>query len=305
MKFKVGDKVTIRSDLREDESYMGFYVNKSMKLLSGAQVKIESCCCDYYRIEKDGVRQKDGWSDAMFVESNIETFFVGDPVIYIDKKSGIKKEAVVIQTHGVKRIRYDLDTGDTAYRTSLERVEGYDYSVPYNPDFKEGDYVIITAKLPFRYYDGVYFSNFMNEFSESVTQIKASTIHGNYRLTNERLRETIFNGLMLKKIDPGIVNVGDTVIYRDRIEEVSDIVDDIFIRLNGFDKPIRKYAIQPIAWRETVSLTSNVFGIGNAGDIKNVVVSRYTQEYFTSSTCFVSGRLFEDEFDVVVDKGVV
>lgn len=64
MKYKVGDKVKVREDLRLDRTYNKFTINREMKNLAGTIVTIQRINENYYRIvEDDGMR---GWTDEMF-----------------------------------------------------------------------------------------------------------------------------------------------------------------------------------------------------------------------------------------------
>ena len=69
MKYKVGDKVKVREDLRLDRTYNKFTINREMKNLAGTIVTIQRINENYYRIvEDDGMW---GWTDKMF-EDKVE-----------------------------------------------------------------------------------------------------------------------------------------------------------------------------------------------------------------------------------------
>ena len=69
MKYKVGDKVKVREDLRLDRTYNKFTINRKMKKLAGTIVTIQRINENYYRIvEDDGMW---GWTDKMF-EDKVE-----------------------------------------------------------------------------------------------------------------------------------------------------------------------------------------------------------------------------------------
>ena len=65
MKYKVGDRVRIRSDLKGDKKYGSQYVNDSIENKKGEIVTIQQIIYDrkYYRIEEDGWN----WTDEMFI----------------------------------------------------------------------------------------------------------------------------------------------------------------------------------------------------------------------------------------------
>lgn len=66
MKYKVGDKVRIRSDLKIYDKYSKYVVIKEMQKLSGKVITIADCLWDSYRILEDN--RVNGWTDEMFEE---------------------------------------------------------------------------------------------------------------------------------------------------------------------------------------------------------------------------------------------
>lgn len=67
MKYKVGDKVKVREDLRLDRTYNKFTINRKMKKLAGTIATIQRINENYYRIvEDDGMW---GWTDEMFEDT--------------------------------------------------------------------------------------------------------------------------------------------------------------------------------------------------------------------------------------------
>lgn len=68
MKYKVGDKVRVRSDLYDDEIYGGYYFSDEMESYIGKIVTItltgRDCGRDYYEIEEDNTKY--AWTDEMF-----------------------------------------------------------------------------------------------------------------------------------------------------------------------------------------------------------------------------------------------
>ena len=99
MKYKVGDKVRVRSDLVVDKEYGVVIFVCDMEHLKGKQVTIKKVGGKYYRIkEDDGVY---GWSDEML--EPVGTFNVGD-VVYDDKgdKVTLLELAWVVRFENVK-----------------------------------------------------------------------------------------------------------------------------------------------------------------------------------------------------------
>lgn len=72
MKYKVGDKVSIRKDLKLDEEYDGIDVNEEMVLLRDKEVTISEVLHDDngYLIEEDGGYFL--WTDSMFNMTNAD-----------------------------------------------------------------------------------------------------------------------------------------------------------------------------------------------------------------------------------------
>lgn len=66
-KYKVGDKVRIKEDLYEGESYGNMYFNDEMEEMCGEVVTIEEVCGGYYEVEENGW----SWTDEMF-EGKVE-----------------------------------------------------------------------------------------------------------------------------------------------------------------------------------------------------------------------------------------
>ena len=64
MKYKVGDRVRIRKDLKVNKRYGGNSVTSKMKELAGKMVAIELVLSDYYKIKED--EEMWHWTDEMF-----------------------------------------------------------------------------------------------------------------------------------------------------------------------------------------------------------------------------------------------
>ncbi len=96
MKYKVGDKVRVKSDLVVDKMYGLDWFARPMEHLRGKQVTIKELYGNKYRIkEDDGVC---AWADEML--EPVEPFNVGD-VVY----DGSGKQVEIIEK--VWRIKYD------------------------------------------------------------------------------------------------------------------------------------------------------------------------------------------------------
>lgn len=87
MKFKVGDKVKVRQDLKINEQYGNLTFVKEMQKMKGKTVTIEEVCRVYYYIKEF----KYGWTDEMFE----------DKVNFI--KSDLKDGDIVTQRDGNKK----------------------------------------------------------------------------------------------------------------------------------------------------------------------------------------------------------
>lgn len=66
MKFKVGDKVRVRTDLKIDKMYGGWFYVAEMDKLKDRAITIKKCYIDSYLIEED--EDSYNWSDEMLVK---------------------------------------------------------------------------------------------------------------------------------------------------------------------------------------------------------------------------------------------
>lgn len=64
MKYRPGDKVKVRSDLKINDKYEKYVVIKEMQKFSGKVVTIADCLWDGYSILEDN--RDNGWTDEMF-----------------------------------------------------------------------------------------------------------------------------------------------------------------------------------------------------------------------------------------------
>lgn len=87
MKFKVGDKVKVRQDLKINRKYGGLTFVKEMQKMEGKTATIEEVCHTYYCIKEFDYR----WTDEMFE----------DKVNFI--KSDLKDGDIVTQRDGNKK----------------------------------------------------------------------------------------------------------------------------------------------------------------------------------------------------------
>jgi hypothetical protein len=71
MKYKVGDKVTVREDLRDDVEYDGIEASAGMVGLAGRVFTISTVDKDCYTLKEDSIKYC--WTDAMFAEPAKET----------------------------------------------------------------------------------------------------------------------------------------------------------------------------------------------------------------------------------------
>jgi len=121
MKYKIGDKVKIRKDLKIGERYGGCLFVKGMQKLCREVVRIVgfSGLLRYYRIDSSGLC----WTDEMF-ESDVDTEVQGmnkHVVIYVD---GNKVVARCGDKEGVARCHPDDDFDFyTGAKLALERLE--------------------------------------------------------------------------------------------------------------------------------------------------------------------------------------
>ena len=89
MKYKVGDKVRVRSDLVLGSYYGGYLFNRDMALKKGLETTVTAVFNEYYLLKNDV--DVWGWTDEML--EPVETFNVGD-VVY--DKEGNKGEVTAL-----------------------------------------------------------------------------------------------------------------------------------------------------------------------------------------------------------------
>ena len=67
MKYKIGDRVKVRSDLKSGKKYKGYYFNKEMANLIGEIVTIKCVYWDRYLIQED----ENDWIDDYFEKKSL------------------------------------------------------------------------------------------------------------------------------------------------------------------------------------------------------------------------------------------
>lgn len=72
MKYKAGDKVKVRNDLKGGDCYGTEYFNEDMEKYKGQTVTIEAVRSDVYYIQED--EETFYWTDEMFEDKNIDRF---------------------------------------------------------------------------------------------------------------------------------------------------------------------------------------------------------------------------------------
>lgn len=81
MKYKVGDKVRVRSDLEKNKGYGGWYTSESMVKMCGEIVTIRGVRSSSYELEENGFM----WTDGMF-EGLVEDELTAEEAIRLRAK---------------------------------------------------------------------------------------------------------------------------------------------------------------------------------------------------------------------------
>jgi uridine phosphorylase len=114
MKYKVGDKVRVRSDLYDDGIYGGYDFSEEMERYKGKIVTIIStgrdCERDYYEIEEDDTKY--AWTDEMF-EGLEEEELTAEEAIKIQAEMC---RSVMCKDCTINKFGYDTRYGCCEYR---------------------------------------------------------------------------------------------------------------------------------------------------------------------------------------------
>jgi len=99
MKYKVGDKVRVRSDLVLGSYYGGYLFNRDMALKKGLETTVTAVFNEYYLLKNDV--DVWGWTDEML--EPVETFNVGD----VDVWGWTDEMLEPVETFNVGDVVYD------------------------------------------------------------------------------------------------------------------------------------------------------------------------------------------------------
>lgn len=221
----------------------------------------------------------------------------GDHVLYNGK------ERIVINKHGAI---YTLDDGTRVNAGAVETIDGYDYSKC--PDkLKVGDVVRVTAQVPNINY-GALFCNeqmikYYGRFARVTCIVEPSTKCGNYVYLDITDDKWVWSGLMVEKIQPKELHVGDLVLHNDSIREVQRIMEDISgkcIYIVSGDHLTPNRTDLTFVDKVKVKLTSDVYGIGSKDDVITAYKKEYGDEIVAGTDGVFFGELAEDEYELVV-----
>lgn len=111
MKYKVGDKVRVRSDLYDDGIYGGYDFSEEMERYKGKIVTIISTGRDYYETEEDDTKY--AWTDEMF-EGLKEEELTAEEAIKIQAEMC---RSVMCKDCAIEKLRYDSYCNCAEYRS--------------------------------------------------------------------------------------------------------------------------------------------------------------------------------------------
>lgn len=112
MKYKVGDKVRVRKDLRCNEVYGPLATVRGMMSFCGKEVTISRVLCNGYELLEDGFLVKYAWTDEMLEPARTEKIVItSDGVTTTAKKYDSKKLVKEAKAVCSKDDTFNFDVG--------------------------------------------------------------------------------------------------------------------------------------------------------------------------------------------------
>jgi hypothetical protein len=186
MKYKVGDKVKIREDLKVNKMYGDWDCSEDMAQCGGKIATIVRCCDDFYKIDLEDNFYN--WTDEMFEEEHkhISKFNIGDKVrVRRDLEVGKEYNRLTLTKgmyachHGIMTIESADDDNYTCIESCywwgedmLEKVEETEDNTKMtvedllNKTDVEVGGLIITVYYPNAYFEATIGHNKINRNSE-------------------------------------------------------------------------------------------------------------------------------------------
>lgn len=294
-RFKVGDVVRIK-DLPV-KSYDGLRYNTEMKSLAG-DVGVISCVSSSgrYNLKHCGWY----WNDEMLELApeeyrNKKIYYkIGDPVIYRGEKT------VVIDTYGSNEY-FIRDHSEWVRFKELTPIEGFDYDNHEVPAYAVGDIVVCKIKHDRSYYGQLSVASDMLNYAGKIGII--TRVKDNYYYPKEegaRYYCTFDNGawtwnsLMVERIDNSkpfepnekAIQLSDPprlcIFDGEKFEGSDDESPQTFVHIT----------------EKNVKLRTDIFGIGEEGEIIKSYVAEITNQVIVAKTASkaITNTLYEGEY---------
>lgn len=294
MGYKIGDTVTIKSNLRYGYFYGALLVEEMLEY-AGTTTTVERLTLSGNLVLSDGGCWK--WSPDML--EGFDGYYLGNHVILNGE------ETVIVN---VKRLPEDIYlTLDGVWhdKSEFEPIPGFDYSKETTPEYKVGDVVQVNINPNIEAYGrtGDLTGKLLeyNGLTSRITNISRGYYGISYKIKGCPVR---FHGLALTLVDERPqYNVGDLVIYinhKARVVDNSELSSDLLkIDVDGEVKLVDVITISPLH-NVTVKLNRDVFGIGTAGDIIKGF-STFDGVVIDSPVKYILPQLYIGEYSLVED----
>lgn len=290
LKYKVGDVVTINPNLIYGFSYVLGLAEEMMEYRGETRV-ITNIDYNGYILENI---DRFVWSEEML--EGYDGFFLGNVVILPDGTQGmIADKDPIEETYVVNGHLYSKE--------SLGRIDGYDYTCPtVLRKYEVGDFVKIAINTNNGQYGRLYVNTKIKYYNHRIGQvIKINSKHrdgGEYTINVDG--ENIFcNSLMIIPAEAPKLKVGDKVYYAGvaTVISISEALCGLLLA-NGTMVTAPMRSLELLNEKE-VTLTNDIFGIGDAGDKVSGYYAEISHRLFVQSKLsYVSGILQRDEFIV-------
>ena len=288
LKYKVGDVVTINPNLIYGFSYLLGLPEEMMEYRGETRV-ITNIDYNGYILENI---DRFVWSEEML--EGYDGFFLGNVVILPDRTLGmIASKDPLGETYMVNGHLYSKE--------SLGRIDGYDYTCPtVLRKYEVGDFVKIAINTDNGQYGRTYVGTKTKYYNHRIGQvIKINNEHrdgGEYTISVDG-EKILCNSLMIVPAETPKLKVGDKVYYAG-VATVTSISEALcgLVLANGKTATVPMQSLELLNEKD-VTLTNDIFGIGNAGDKVSGYYAEISHRLFVQSKLsYVSGILQRDEF---------
>ena len=290
LKYKVGDVVTINPNLIYGFNYLHGLAEDMMKYLGETRV-VTNVDHNGYVLENTGYFL---WAEEML--EGYDGFFLGNVVILPDGTTGmIADKNPLDETYVIN--------GNLYSKESLGRIDGFDYTCPtVLRKYEVGDFVKIAINTDNEQYGRIYVNTKTKYYNHRIGQvIKINSVYmdgGEYTISIDG-EDVLCNSLMIVPVETPKLKVGDKVYYAG-VATVISISEALcgLVLANGKTVTVPMRSLELLNEKE-VTLTNDIFGIGNAGDKVSGYYAEISHRLFVQSKLsYVSGILQRDEFIV-------